>query len=113
MSEFTYSTITVSGPDAFEFLQAQLATDLATVANSVDTSGNPDSTAQRSTWCNPKGRVICTPTIAAFESVYELTLPADLGEAVVQRLAMFRFRAKVEFELAVGNSLDIEARLRA
>lgn len=109
MSEFTYSTITVSGPDAFEFLQAQLATDLAAVAE----QGNESSAhPHRSAWCNPKGRVICTPTVAIVGGDYTLTLPADLGDAVAQRLGMFRFRAKVEFDLTAANGLDIAARLR-
>lgn len=109
MSEFTYTTIAVSGPDAFEFLQAQLATDLATV---VERDNETLATPHRSAWCNPKGRVICTPTVAKVGGDYTLTIPADLGEAVAQRLTIFRFRSKVEFDLTSDKSLDSDARLR-
>lgn len=109
MSEFTYSTIAVSGADAFEFLQAQLATDLTTVTERGQQS---ETTSHRSTWCNPKGRVICTPTIAKTDNGFELKLPEDLADSVIQRLAMFRFRSKVEFDIIASDSLNNEARLQ-
>jgi folate-binding protein YgfZ len=96
MSEITYSIISVSGADAFDFLQAQLASDITEVARL------PADALHRSAWCNPKGRVICTPRVNAVQQGFELTVPADLGELVVQRLTLFRFRAKVDFELRPG-----------
>jgi folate-binding protein YgfZ len=107
MSEIPYTEIAVSGPDAFVFLQAQLATDMRAV-----TRAQP----LRSAWCNPKGRVICMPSIAATDDGYTLTLPADLADAVLQRLTMFRFRSRVEFApQAVGLRSTAEqlAMLRA
>jgi len=95
MSEIPYSTIAVTGTDAFDFLQAQLATDLQTVTR---------ESALRSAWCNPKGRVICMPSIKAIEAGFELTLPSDLADSVVQRLTLFRFRSQVQFTpQAVSN----------
>ncbi len=53
MSDIPYSSIIVSGPDSFDFLQAQLTVDLQSLTIKTD--------ALRSAWCNPKGRVICMP----------------------------------------------------
>ncbi len=107
MEDIPYSTISVSGVDAFEFLQAQLAADLAPF---VRPSDGRDDVAQAhmagepllSAWCNPKGRVICVFRVRKTEAGYELALPSELADAVVKRLTMFRFRSKVEFD--VGES---------
>jgi folate-binding protein YgfZ len=88
MSEIPYTTILVNGADAFAFLQAQLASDMKVVTGDTTT---------RSAWCNPKGRVICMPTIRSSDTGFLLTVPTDLAELVVQRLTLFRFRSKVEF----------------
>ena len=86
MSNVPYSAITVTGEDAFDFLQAQLAADL----NDLPEGG-------LSAWCNPKGRVICLFRTRKTEHGFELALPAELTAAVARRLTMFRFRSKVEF----------------
>ena len=112
MSEFKYSTVAVTGDDALAFLQAQLATDLTSIANVIDTPGNTDNAAHRSTWCNPKGRVICTPTVTASDSGFDLSLPADLSESVVARLTMFRFRSRVEFNIIATTQIDDAAQLQ-
>jgi tRNA-modifying protein YgfZ len=85
-----YASLSVSGPDAFDFLQAQLAADLRT----LETDDGPLLSA----WCNPKGRVICIMRVARTEGGYTLALPADLVDEVGRRLAMFRFRARIRFE---------------
>ena len=102
MAKIPYATIVVSGADALSFLQGQLTADVA------DLDGVERI---RSAWCNPKGRVICLMTVAATEKGYKLTLPAELGETVLQRLTLFRFRARVEFELcpATVDELAIDA----
>jgi folate-binding protein YgfZ len=88
-------TIVVRGDDARDFLQGQLSNDL----------GRLDDEAQiRAAWCTPKGRVIALFDVSPVESGYALTLPAELAENVVQRLAVFRFRAKVEFGIAAQTS---------
>ncbi len=88
----------VSGPDAFEFLQGQLSNDLLRLA------------AEESllcAWCNPKGRVICLLTVSGAPAEYALSVPSTLADAIVQRLTMFRFRSKVEFEvLAETGDVD-------
>ena len=98
MSEIPYATIAVTGPDSFEFLQAQLTADLNKLRDDNGTQ------SIRSAWCNPKGRVICMPSIGIIDNGYTLALPADLVELVVQRLTMFRFRSKVEFEVRGSES---------
>ncbi|MDH4125898.1 MAG: hypothetical protein OEW64_04175 [Gammaproteobacteria bacterium] len=106
MSEIPCTTISVNGSDAFAFLQAQLATDIREVTQ---------QTSRLCAWCNPKGRVICLPTIIANGGGFDLTLPADLAEIVGQRLALYRFRSKVEFmaQPAAGRSMQAQlARLR-
>jgi len=102
MSDLPYSTISVSGKDAFDFLQAQLAADV----NVLD-----ERSSLLSAWCNPKGRVICLLRIARSDEGYSLTLPTELAEEVVQRLTVFRFRSKVEFVVqdATARQLDIES----
>ncbi len=102
MSDFGYSTIVVSGADAEEFLQGQLTADLQKLDGSEP---------QRSAWCNPKGRVICVMILARQGDGYALTLPTELAEHVVQRLTVFRFRAKVEFDIQpvdMGSAQDLD-----
>lgn len=115
MSRLPYSTITVSGADAFDFLQAQLAADLRTLADETDLSGvHPDqhpraasSRAILSAWCNPKGRVICLFRVARTAAGYTLTLPTELAEDALKRLTMFRFRAKVEFSVEAATAEEL------
>ena len=105
MSDLAYATIVVSGTDAEEFLQGQLTADVRQLDSSEPL---------RSAWCNPKGRVICIMMLAKDAAGFTLTLPAELAEHVVQRLTMFRFRSKVDFEIrkasaderAPGGSLE-------
>ena len=102
MSDFGYSTIVVSGADAEEFLQGQLTADLQLLDGSEP---------QRSAWCNPKGRVICVMILARQGDDYALTLPTELAEHVVQRLTVFRFRAKVDFDIQpvdMGSAQDLD-----
>ena len=105
MSDLPYSAIVVSGDDAYDFLQAQLATDLQLVKKTAPTLA---------AWCNPKGRVICLMRAIVTGDGLTLILPTELVEEVVRRLTMFRFRAKVEFavtdaseqQLGIRNSFE-------
>ncbi|MDJ0701597.1 MAG: hypothetical protein QNJ07_17255 [Woeseiaceae bacterium] len=90
MSQLRLSTILVSGPDARDFLQAQLTNDL----NRLESE--PEILAA---WCNPKGRVIWFGTARKTDDGYALSALAETAEAIVRRLTMFRFRLKVEFEI--------------
>ena len=82
------STISVTGADAFEFLQGQLTNNLKRL---------PQQQEILAAWCSPKGRVICLFNISAIDDGYELSLAAELTEEIIKRLTMFRFRSKVEF----------------
>lgn len=84
------ASLEVTGADAFEFLQGQLTNDL----RRLDTE--PEILAA---WCNPKGRVIWFGTVRAIDNGYALSVIAGMAEALAKRLALFRFRAKVEFEI--------------
>ncbi len=92
---YTISTINVSGPDAFEFLQGQLTNDLRQLQT---------TDAILAAWCNPKGRVICLMDVTKIENGYACTVPTDLVDDIVKRLTMFRFRSMIEFSVPAENS---------
>ncbi|MGI9247541.1 MAG: YgfZ/GcvT domain-containing protein [Woeseiaceae bacterium] len=94
----TISTITVEGPDAFDFLQGQLTNDLTRLESEAEI---------RSAWCNPKGRVIWFGTVAVRNAGFGLSAPSATAADIVKRLTIFRFRSKVEFEIVdQGASVD-------
>jgi folate-binding protein YgfZ len=84
------STINISGSDALEFLQGQLTNDLKRLESEAEIL---------SAWCNPKGRVIWFGTLWSTDSGFGMSAPVETAENIVQRLTMFRFRSKVEFEI--------------
>ena len=84
------STINVTGPDAFEFLQGQLSNDLARLETDAEIFA---------AWCNPKGRVIWFGTVWKTDSGYAMSALAETAESIVQKLTVFRFRSKLEFEV--------------
>ena len=84
------STITVTGPDAFEFLQGQLTNDLKRLESEAEILA---------AWCNPKGRVIWLGTVWPLGSGFGLSALPEMAETIVQRLTIFRFRSKVEFTI--------------
>lgn len=95
-----YSSLTVRGNDALSFLQGQLTNDLSR----LDAGKH-----MLAAWCNPKGRVICLFHVGRDDDGFVLTLPDDLAGAVQDRLAMFRFRAKVEFGRVAATAADLGA----
>ena len=98
MADIPYSRILASGADAFDFLQSQLSNDLRRLDR---------DDRLLSAWCNPKGRVICMITAGRDDAGYRLVLPTELADGVLTRLTMFRFRAKVEFELSAATTADL------
>ncbi len=105
MQSIPYKTIVVDGHDALTFLQGQLTIDLSDLAGPGPALG---------AWCNPKGRVITLLRVRTDDGAYRLALPDELADPVVERLTMFRFRAKVGFapvpladaDLGLGGDLD-------
>ena len=87
----TLSTINVTGPDALEFLQGQLSNDLKRLESDAEILA---------AWCTPKGRVLWFGTVCPIESGYGMSAPAETAADIVERLNVFRFRAKIEFELS-------------
>jgi folate-binding protein YgfZ len=92
------STINVTGPDAFEFLQGQLSNDLRRLESDAEILA---------AWCNPKGRALWFGTIWTVEEGYGLSAPAETAAAIVERLTLFRFRSKVNFAIVdEGQTVD-------
>jgi folate-binding protein YgfZ len=99
MSELPYKTISVSGSDAFEFLQNLLTNDLGLLETEAEIFA---------ALCNPKGRVIWFGTVHPTDSGYAMSVATDLAEDIVRRLTMFRFRSRVEFAIEEGGTVDAE-----
>jgi folate-binding protein YgfZ len=98
-------TISVTGPDAFEFLQGQLTNDLKRLESETEILA---------AWCNPKGRVIWFGTARSIAGGYGLSAPVETADAIVNRLTMFRFRSKVDFEICDdGITIDPTALIKA
>jgi folate-binding protein YgfZ len=94
------STINVNGKDASEFLQGQLTNDVRRLESEAEILA---------AWCNPKGRVIWFGTLWATDSGFGLSAPAETAEDVVKRLAVFRFRSEVEFDVVTdAGTVDPE-----
>ena len=91
-------TIKVTGDDALEFLQGQLTNDV----NRLDSEAEIQAA-----WCSPKGRVLWFGTVTRIDGGFALSAPAETAEEIVKRMTIFRFRAKVEFEVVdEGQTAD-------
>lgn len=88
------SIITVSGDEAAAFLQNLLTNDVNALATNQ---------AQLNGLCNPKGRLLAIFQLIKREQDYLIVLPAELAEAIAQRLSMFKLRSKVD--IAISESL--------
>ena len=82
--------IGASGDDAAAFLHSQFTNNLHALA---------DDRAQLSAYCMPKGQIIANFLIWRTGAGHcRIVLPRELGAPLLQRLRMFRLRARVEFE---------------
>jgi folate-binding protein YgfZ len=84
-----YTAVRVHGPDAAEFLQAQLVNDAREVS---------PQRSQLTGWCNPKGRLLAVFRLFRHEEAWFLRLPSEIAAPTLQRLRMFVLRAKVQIE---------------
>jgi folate-binding protein YgfZ len=91
-------TISVTGPDALEFLQGQLTNDLKQLNAEAEIFA---------AWCNPKGRVIWFGRVWAVDGGFGLSAFAETAEDIVKLLTFFRFRSKVEFEI-IDDGVNVE-----
>jgi len=89
-----YTLIHASGADAETFLQGQLTQDIASLDG---------VTSRRAAICNPKGRVIVTMTVGRLPDGIGMAVPADMADAILGRLKMYRLRAKVDLEAGDGG----------
>ena len=89
------SRIKLTGPDAFQFLQGQVSNDLRRLESEAEILA---------AWCNPKGRVIWFGTIHKTDSGFAMSAPAETAEDIVKRLTIFRFRAKVDFDITPASA---------
>lgn len=97
------TALTITGPDAVNFAQAQFSVDLD---RPVDAGWRPLA------WCDPKGRVICVMLAHRGHDHVQLILPTTMADKVSQKLPVFAIGRKVEFENGsyVGGCLqDVEA----
>jgi folate-binding protein YgfZ len=95
-----YKVISISGEDAVDFLQGQLTQDVTAL---------PDRGSMFASWCNPKGRVIVTLRLFRLDGGIGLAVPEGMVDRVVQRLSMYRLRAKVEIAVLDVVTPDLES----
>lgn len=95
-SDLELSAIRVSGPDALDFLQAQLTLDLRTLA--------PDR-LQATAWCNANGRVAIVLMIAPTDAGHVLVVPGSMAAETERRIRLYRIGRKIEVEtgLEIGH----------
>ncbi|MGF1613073.1 MAG: YgfZ/GcvT domain-containing protein [Gammaproteobacteria bacterium] len=78
--------IAVKGAEAAHFLQGQLTNDVQALS---------ETRAQRSAYCNPKGRVVATFLIFSRVGTYFLQLPRPILGSILGRLRLFVMRSDV------------------
>ena len=91
MTRYDHTILRFSGPDAAEFLQGQLSQDVREIAQ---TSG------LLAAWCSAKGRVIALGRVLAMHDAIGIALPSSLATIVMQKIVMYRLRAKFTVDIA-------------
>jgi len=81
------------GPDAGEFLQAQLSADIAALE---------PGDATFACYCTPRGQVIGLLLVCRQDDGYLVTAAAVLLQQILTRLKMFVLRSRVEFSAQPG-----------
>lgn len=79
--------VSVSGPDAEDFLQNQLCNDLRDLRKEK---------AQLNGHLNPKGRMLANFLALRGDKEISFVMPASLIPSFIKRLSMYRLRAKVD-----------------
>ncbi|HEX4599213.1 MAG TPA: folate-binding protein [Burkholderiaceae bacterium] len=84
-----FGVLAVRGPDAAQFLNAQLTVDVAAI----------DATRwQLGAYCSIKGRVTALVELWRTDDGFCLSLPSEMVETLRSRLARFVLRSKVQLE---------------
>ncbi len=86
--------IECAGEDAKSFLQNQLTSDV----NHLE-----EDSAQYSSWCSPKGRMLASFILYRRGTDYLALLSADLQEFIQKRLQMYVLRSKVK---VINRTID-------
>ena len=81
--------IRVSGEEATDFLQGQFSNDIQQLDG---------QTAQLSSYCNPKGRILASFWIYRHNDAFYMLLPAGTLAATLKRLRMYVLMSKVTLE---------------
>ena len=84
-----FDLLRVSGKDAFDFLNAQLTSDLGEVS---------DRTSQLGSYCTPQGRAYCTFRIFSHGGDYYMRTTGGLSDKVLARLKMFVLRSQTSLD---------------
>ncbi|MGD2127791.1 MAG: hypothetical protein PVJ33_05315 [Lysobacterales bacterium] len=84
------SVARVSGPDAADFLQAQLSADIAAVAPGA---------AGFACYCSPRGQVLGLLLVCRRDEGFLMLAARSLLPGLVDRLRMFVLRARVEMQV--------------
>lgn len=82
-----YVLLSIAGPDRVSFLQGQMTQDLDRL---------PAEVSLPSAWCSPKGRVLLTCRLLGLEDRVVMAVPSASADIAMQRLGMYRLRAKVD-----------------
>jgi folate-binding protein YgfZ len=84
------------GPDAGEFLQAQLSADIAVLE---------PGEATFACYCTPRGQVIGLLLVCRQDEGYLVATAAELLPRILTRLKMFVLRSRVEFSAQPGSAV--------
>jgi hypothetical protein len=90
--------VEVGGPDAEDFLQALITTDIAAI-----TAGE----AWPGALLTPQGKLLFEFLVARTGDGFALETAADQSDGLVRRLMLYRLRAKVTLAKADGDSVDV------
>ena len=82
-----YGLLAVSGPDARDFLHAQLTNDIANL---------PPDRAALAGWCTAQGRLLASFLVIPSADGFLLQVAHDIAPVVAKRLSMFILRSKVK-----------------
>ncbi len=94
----TRGWLTVSGPDAFDFLQGLITTDLDSLEPGVAAPG---------ALLTPQGKIMFFFMISKSDSGFLVETDAGSLDALIKRLTMYKLRAKVDLaKLEASNRRD-------
>ena len=95
--ELSYlNVIKVSGRDAISFLNDQFTNDITSLEHNQ---------WQFNGYCSSKGRLIAIMRLFVDADCVYIVLPKQLADAIIKRLQVYVFRAKVKFETLADHNI--------